>query len=57
MAKNHRKATLVRINVHIGQGQHDKLFKISEKVGLSVAEMLRRALDTYIQRYADTGKT
>jgi hypothetical protein len=50
-----------RVNFHITERQQDELRKISERTGLSVAELIRRAVDILIERESSkedaSGKT
>ncbi len=38
-----------RVNFHLADSQIEKLRKLSEKTGLSVAELIRRAIDAYAE--------
>ena len=42
-----------RINITIPKQLHDRLKKASLKTGLSVSELIRRAVDAYLSRKAD----
>ncbi len=41
---------LKRINTHIGELQFQKLSQLSEQTGISFSELLRRAIDEYLER-------
>jgi predicted DNA-binding protein len=41
-----------RVNYHLTDDQIAKLQSLSEKTGLSVAELIRRAIDAYLEREA-----
>lgn len=38
-----------RVNFHLTMQQIDRLRKLSEREGLSVAELIRRAVDAYLE--------
>jgi predicted DNA-binding protein len=40
----------VRTNIYLTQPQKDKLEKLSKKTGLATAEIIRRAIDAYLQK-------
>jgi predicted DNA-binding protein len=44
------KSPRVRSNFYLTQLQMDRLKKLSQKTGLSVSEILRRAIDEYWER-------
>jgi predicted DNA-binding protein len=39
-----------RINTHLTEKQIEKLKRLSIKTGLKVAELLRRAIDKYLEK-------
>ena len=39
-----------RVNYHLTDKQIASLQKLAEKTGLSVAELIRRAIDAYLQK-------
>lgn len=39
-----------RVNYHLTDLQADKLRALSKKTGLSVAELIRRAVDEYLEK-------
>lgn len=40
-----------RVNYHITEQQHEALKEISDDTGLSVAELIRRAIDEAVKEY------
>lgn len=42
---------MVRINVHVTTTQLIRLNKLSDKTGLSRAEIIRRAIDEYLEKH------
>lgn len=42
----------IRITVYINADQHEKLRKVQEKVGVPMAEQIRRALDLWLKQQA-----
>jgi hypothetical protein len=39
-----------RVNYHLAEKQLDSLRKLSDKTGLTVAELIRRAVDDFLER-------
>ena len=39
-----------RVNYHLTELQIEKLKKLSKQTGLSIAELIRRAIDEYIKK-------
>jgi predicted DNA-binding protein len=39
-----------RVNYHVTTKQFESLQQLSEKTGLSVAELIRRAIDNYLKK-------
>jgi predicted DNA-binding protein len=39
-----------RINYHVTERQIERLKALSERTGLSVADLIRRAIDAYLER-------
>ena len=46
-----------RVNYHLTEKQIKKLKAHGEKTGLTVAEIIRRAVDEYLERKESTKKT
>ena len=44
------KTKMKRVPIHFGLAQHAKLREIAAREGLSVAEMVRRAVDEFLAR-------
>jgi hypothetical protein len=42
--------TMTRVNYHLTKKQLESLRKLSKATGLSVAEIIRRAVDEYMKR-------
>jgi predicted DNA-binding protein len=42
-----------RVNFHLTEQQQKLLKKLSKKTGLSVAELIRRAIDAYLKSQDD----
>ena len=42
--------TMKRTNIFLPQPTLDKLKKVSDETGLSVAELVRRAIDAYLKK-------
>jgi len=42
--------TMKRVNYHLTEDEIDRLQSFSDKTGLSVAEVIRRAVDEYLDR-------
>jgi len=42
--------TMKRVNYHLTQKQIESLKKLSKETGLSVAELIRRAIDEYLEK-------
>ncbi len=40
---------MIKINTYIQRPAHAALKQISEETGITVAELIRRALDTYLE--------
>lgn len=47
---NTMKETMKRTNIYLSKGQGEKLKERSKDLGLSVAEIVRRAVDIYLKR-------
>ena len=47
---------LVRFNLYVGKRQHEKLLKLYEREGVPSAELVRRAIDKFLERYEQTGR-
>lgn len=43
-------AQMIRTNQHIAKKQLDEMQRISDRLGLSRAELIRRAIDEYLAR-------
>jgi 16S rRNA U516 pseudouridylate synthase RsuA-like enzyme len=41
---------MIRTNIHLTKGQLRDLRKLARETGLSVAELVRRAIDEFLQR-------
>lgn len=41
---------MIRVNYHLTEEQISRLKALSEKTGLSVAELIRRAVDAYLEQ-------
>ncbi len=39
-----------RVNYHLTEGQIERLQRLAQKTGLSVAEIIRRAVDDYLDK-------
>jgi predicted DNA-binding protein len=39
-----------RVNFHLTDEQRDRLRSLSERTGLTVAELIRRAVDAYLEK-------
>ena len=46
-----------RVNWTVTEAQHQALKQLSQKTGLSISELVRRSLDTYIQALSQDQKT
>lgn len=46
--------TMKRTHIHVSQRQIEKLSELSKQLDLSVAELIRRAIDEYLNQY-DSG--
>ena len=46
---------MIRVNYHLTVKQIGELKKLSKASGLSVAEIIRRAIDTYLEVKSDEG--
>lgn len=46
---------MIRTNFHLSEKQLDGLRRLAEKTGLSVAELVRRAIDVLLEREARKG--
>ena len=44
--------TMKRTNIHLTEQQRAKLAKLAKKTGLTVAEMVRRAIDAFLKSAA-----
>lgn len=44
------KAMMKKVSYHLPSVVIDKLKRLSEKTGLSVAELIRRAVDAYLKK-------
>jgi predicted DNA-binding protein len=44
-----------RVNYHLTEQQIAKLKKLSEKTGLKVADLIRRAIDEYLEKRGNHG--
>lgn len=42
--------TMIRRNIHIPDLQWSALLSLAKKTGLSVAELIRRAIDEYLEK-------
>jgi predicted DNA-binding ribbon-helix-helix protein len=47
---------VTRYNVHLPDPQIDALRRIAEEKGMTVAELIRRAIDEWLAKNAKTGK-
>jgi predicted DNA-binding protein len=45
-----------RVNYHLTDGQIARLRALSEKTGLTVAELIRRAIDAYLGSFKVKGR-
>jgi hypothetical protein len=52
MERKPTQPSMRRTNMYFSAPQMDKLFAMSAETGLSVAELVRRAVDDYIRRQA-----
>lgn len=43
--------TMTRTNIHLTEGQREQLRYISESSGLSAAELVRRAVDDFVENW------
>jgi predicted DNA-binding protein len=43
-----------RTNVHLAEPQLKRLAQLSKKTGLTVAELIRRAIDEYLEKTQDS---
>jgi len=50
MAKKRQAVNLIRTNVNLGVQQHNELMTLAHQQGLHFAELVRRAVDIYIDR-------
>src|SRR5690554_4245862 len=48
------RARLKRTNINLTQQQHEKLTKIARDRGIATSELIRRIIDEYISREAET---
>ena len=39
---------MIRVNTHLTKRQQEKLRQLASKTGLTVAEIIRRAIDAYV---------
>ncbi len=42
-----------RVNYHLTEGQIRELQRVCEETGLSVAEIIRRSVDAYLETYEE----
>jgi predicted DNA-binding protein len=47
---------MIRVNYHLTEGQLKRLKALSERTGLSVAELIRRAVDGMLRREGKRAK-
>ena len=47
------RQTMKRRDMHLGEQQIERLKALAEKTGLSVAELIRRAIDRYLKAEED----
>lgn len=47
---------MIRVNYHLTEGQAAALRELSRRTGLTVAELIRRAVDDYVAALAKPGK-
>lgn len=56
MARKH-KAALVRVHVSLTEAQYNEITELSWKTDLSFAELMRRAVDSYLANQRKKAKT
>jgi predicted DNA-binding protein len=47
---------MLRVNYHLTEHQIEELKNLSERTGLSMAELIRRAIDFYLKAQLDEDK-
>jgi predicted DNA-binding protein len=47
---NTNKSELKRVNYHLTQDQHDRLKRLAESTGITVASHIRQAVNLYLRK-------